>query len=115
MPTTQLTINRNATHQNIIGFGGAFTDSTGINVASLSPEVGKLLIDNYFAADGIEYNMGRVPIGGADFSPRAYTYDDDHDGDFDLEHWALTEEDLKYKVTQFDSCFALTLLVQTLV
>lgn len=46
--------------------------------------------------------MGRVPIGGTDFSTRPYTYDDDV-GDFggadaNLTKFALQSEDFKFKV-----------------
>lgn len=52
----------------------------------------------YFSEHGIEYNLARLPIGGTDFSLRAYTYDD---GDPDplLENFKLAHEDTKYKVT----------------
>lgn len=99
IPTVNLTVDRNTEYQTIIGFGGAFTDSAGINIYSLPKDLGQLIIDNYFSPDGIEYTIGRVPVGGADFSTRPYTYDDDHDGDFDLDHFALQDEDFKYKVS----------------
>ena len=41
--------------------------------------------------------MGRVPIGGTDFSARLYTYDD-FPGDVNLSNFSLTNEDLVYKV-----------------
>lgn len=41
--------------------------------------------------------MGRVPIGGCDFSVRPYTYDD-HNNDIKLQRFALADEDLKYKI-----------------
>lgn len=86
--------------QTIIGFGGAFTDATGINVKLLSADLQDLIIQNYFGPDGIEYSVGRVPIGGTDFSPKPYTLDD-HDGDVNLEYFALQEEDMEYKVRTF--------------
>ena len=51
----------------------------------------------YDTASGIGYNTGRVNIGGCDFSPRAYTYDD-NPGDVTLDQFALQTEDLDYKV-----------------
>lgn len=44
--------------------------------------------------------MGRVPIGGTDFSTRPYTYDDDVDSgvDANLTKFALQPEDFKFKV-----------------
>ena len=46
---------------------------------------------------GIEYNIGRIPMASCDFSPRIYSYADTPN-DFDLEHFALADEDHKYKV-----------------
>lgn len=46
--------------------------------------------------------MGRVPIGGTDFSTRPYTYDDDVANlgglDANLTNFALQPEDFKFKV-----------------
>lgn len=39
-------------HQTIIGFGGAFTDSTGINVASLPKTAQDFLLESYFSEQG---------------------------------------------------------------
>ena len=55
-----------------------------------------IVLKSYYL--GIEYSLGRVPIAGTDFSTRAYTYDDDHDGDFNLEFFSLQPEDIEYKI-----------------
>ena len=81
-----------------MGFGGAFTDSTGLNIKTLSKELQNQIIDDYFSEKGIQYNLGRIPIGGADCSTHGYSYDDDHPGDFEWNHWNLTKEDFDYKV-----------------
>lgn len=52
---------------------------------------------SYFSSDGIEYGIGRVPIGGTDFSTYPYTYND-LPGDVNLTSFNLTKEDLFYKV-----------------
>ncbi|XP_015794165.1 putative glucosylceramidase 4 [Tetranychus urticae] len=93
----KLSINVNETYQQIIGFGGAFTDAAGINIKSLPDKLVLDLIRDYFGKDGLEYNMGRVTIGGADFSPRPYTHQDDYQ-DLNWTHFALAEEDLEYKI-----------------
>lgn len=93
----KITINDKIRYQKIIGFGGAFTDSTGINIKSLSREGQRKLLLSYFGEDGIGYNLCRVPIGGTDFSMRKYSYDD-VDGDAELKHFALQPEDFEYKV-----------------
>ncbi|CAG9763952.1 unnamed protein product [Ceutorhynchus assimilis] len=83
-------------YQKILGFGGAFTDSTGINIDSLSNKCQSLLLESYFGSTGIGYSVGRVPIGGTDFSLKGYSYCDKQDDS--LDSFALQEEDFKYKV-----------------
>ena len=46
---------------------------------------------------GIEYTLGRVPIGSTDFSTRAYSYDDVPE-DLNLHWFSLAREDKMYKV-----------------
>ena len=96
--SVKIDINNSKRYQKIIGFGGAFTDSAGINIAKLSKDLQHRLVQDYYGEDGIEYRTGRIPIGGSDFSTRAYTYDDNHNGDENLSHFALQNEDLNYKV-----------------
>ncbi|KAK7115929.1 lysosomal acid glucosylceramidase-like [Littorina saxatilis] len=98
---------RNKTRQSIIGFGGAFTDSAGINIASLPQAAQDKLLQSYFAPEGIEYNIGRVPMASCDFSTHQYSYDD-VDGDFQLQHFALAPEDLKYKIPFIQRAMAMS-------
>lgn len=93
-------INRNVTFQSLLGFGAAFTDAAGMTTTSLGPELTKLIIQNYWSSKGLQYTIGRIVIGGCDFSLRKYTYDDDADGDMDLNHFNLTQEDFDYKVNK---------------
>ncbi|XP_063229550.1 lysosomal acid glucosylceramidase-like isoform X2 [Bacillus rossius redtenbacheri] len=92
-----LEVSSNITYQSVIGFGGAFTDSAGINIDSISSAAGEKLLKSYFSPEGIEFNIGRVPIAGCDFSTHTYTYNDAV-GDINLTHFKLTEEDYKYKI-----------------
>ncbi|MCL4160154.1 UNVERIFIED_CONTAM: hypothetical protein GTU68_019885 [Idotea baltica] len=91
----------------MLGFGGAFTDSTGINVVSLSETLQNQLLRSYFSPSGIEYNIGRIPIAGSDFSTYAYSYDE-VDGDVDLEFFALTDEDFNYKIPLIQKAIAMS-------
>lgn len=92
-----ITVDRTKTYQSIIGFGGAFSDSTGMNIMSLSKYAQDLLLESYFGQEGNRYNLGRVPIGCTDFSVRFYTYDDVVN-DTTLEHFQLAKEDFQYKL-----------------
>ncbi|KAJ8947595.1 hypothetical protein NQ318_010107, partial [Aromia moschata] len=76
-------------YQKIVGFGGAFTDSTGANVRSLPRAAQKRLLE--------KYSLCRVPIGGTDFSPRPYSYAN-RPNDVNLENFKLQKEDLIYKI-----------------
>lgn len=93
-----VTIERDQTFQTLFGFGGSFSDSAGLNIDKLPAKLGKNIIKDYYGGNGLKYSMGRVPIGGSDFSTRAYTYDDSDVEDFDLENWKLQPEDIQYKV-----------------
>ena len=42
--------------------------------------------------------MGRIPIGGTDFSTRSYSYDDSDAPDLNLTHWSLADEDIDLKI-----------------
>ena len=56
-------VNRAQRFQKIIGFGGAFTDATGINIAKLPASLQSRIISDYYGSDGIEYTLGRIVIG----------------------------------------------------
>ncbi len=47
-----ITLNPGAQFQSILGFGGAFTDAAGMNIANLSPTTQRRLLDAYFGEKG---------------------------------------------------------------
>jgi len=93
-------LNRDVKHQEVVGFGGAFTDATGINIKKMGDKLGDQLIADCYGKEGLEYNMGRIPIGGSDFSTRTYSLDDEQGTEEDktLAKFNLTSEDLEYKI-----------------
>ncbi|XP_031839027.2 lysosomal acid glucosylceramidase-like isoform X1 [Nomia melanderi] len=96
--TLTLTVDSTVRYQKILGFGGAFTDSAGMHITSLSNATQDQLMRAYFdTKEGSGYMLGRVPIGSSDFSTRVYTYDDTQDDDT-LEHFSLAQEDYQYKL-----------------
>ena len=87
------------TFQEILGFGGAFTDSAGINIHSMNDEnIVRKIIESYYDPKGLDYSIGRINMGGCDFSVRKYTYADT-EGDVELETFALQDEDNLHKVS----------------
>lgn len=91
-------VNRNRRLQTIIGFGGAFTDATGINILAMSGKVQSLLVESLFGATGNAYTLCRFPIGGTDFSLRNYSLNDAPD-DTTLNNFSLQQEDFNYRVS----------------
>lgn len=97
--TIQLNVNLNEEKQSILGWGGAMTDASLVNIDSLSAEMAEKLLQAYFGSKGLRYNFIRVPIAGTDFSTRAYSYDDtDLTPDYNLKHWNLAHEDINLKI-----------------
>ncbi|XP_067944228.1 lysosomal acid glucosylceramidase-like [Watersipora subatra] len=95
--TGDVKVDKSTKYQDIIGFGGAITDSAALNVFKLSFRATRKLLQSYYSPDGIEYTLGRVPEAGSGFSLRNYTYDDVN-GDIDLDHFALAPEDRLLKI-----------------
>lgn len=81
-------------YQEILGFGGAFTESAAYNYSKLSDEGKKDFLEKYFDKEkGIGYNFGRTHINSCDFSLDIYSYVED--GDKTLETFSI-ERDRKY-------------------
>lgn len=104
--TIVLTVNASQTYQEITGFGGAFTDATGINIKHLSSHLQDDLLRSYYAPEGLSYNVARIPMASTDFSTRLYTYLD-LPGDFNLTTFSLAEEDLRLKIPFIDKAKSL--------
>jgi len=84
------------TFQEILGFGGAFTESAAYNLSRVSKEVREQAIKDYFDIDeGLGYTLGRVSIHSCDFSLNSYTYIEE--GDKELKSFDISR-DLKYVV-----------------
>ncbi len=74
------------TYQTILGFGGAFTESTGYSIKQLPLDKQNQIYEDYFSKDGLNYSLGRLPIGSTDFSPKSYSYSYKEDlSDFTIE------------------------------
>lgn len=73
--------------QEIVGFGGAFTESSALVLQALKPELQDKIIEAYFSLEeGIGYTLGRVHINSCDFSVNSYSFDDVYN-DFDLKYF----------------------------
>lgn len=67
-------------YQEILGFGGAFTESAAYNYHLMGEKNRKKFIEAYFdPKKGIGYSFGRTHIGSCDFSLDTYQYVSDGD------------------------------------
>ena len=81
-------------YQEVLGFGGAFTESSAFNYSLMSEEQKRDFIKLYFDREkGLGYNFGRLHIGSCDFALDIYTYVED--GDNTLETFNI-DRDKKY-------------------
>ena len=73
-------VNWEAPEQKVRGFGGALTDATLLQYADLSSDLQDEMLRGWFGANGSEFSLVRLPIGGTDFSSYPYTLNDDGPG-----------------------------------
>ncbi|CAG9104406.1 unnamed protein product [Plutella xylostella] len=100
-----MTVELETRFQSIEGFGGAVTDSAGINWLKLTDDFLRAqLIESYFGSSGIEYTFIRTPIGGCDFSTRPYAFNELPENDTMLTNFTLAPEDFQYKIPMIQAC-----------
>ncbi|MCA1064171.1 glycoside hydrolase family 30 protein [Rossellomorea sp. AcN35-11] len=89
--STHIKIDPEQKYQEIIGFGGAFTESAAHSLSLISPEKRQQVIRRYFhPEEGLGYRLGRTHINSCDFSLGNYTYV--KDGDTSLESFSIERE-----------------------
>jgi len=67
-------------YQEIIGFGGAFTETSAYNFSRMSEKNKREIIDAYFSKEkGLGFNFCRTHIHSCDFSLDRYTYVEEND------------------------------------
>jgi glucosylceramidase len=78
--------------QEILGFGGAFTDATCYLLSQMTPEQRGALMHEFFASGEMALNVCRTTIGSSDYSRNAYSYDDSSDPDPDLKKFSIDHD-----------------------
>ena len=71
--------------QKIIGFGGAFTESSGYCLKQVKEEIADIIMNDYFTEKGLNYSFCRTPIGSTDFSLSSYSYIKKNINEFSIE------------------------------
>lgn len=102
-------INPSITFQEILGFGGAFTESTCYVLSHIDRKIANQILNEYFSIDTLNYQFVRLSIGSCDFSLSSYSYSYQHDlSDFSIQH------DLKYMIPMMKSAQNLNNKIQFL-
>jgi len=78
--------------QEILGFGGAFTDASCFLFSQLNPRDRTSLINELFGREGLRFSMARTCIGASDYTTSIYSLDDSPDPDPDLKHFSIEHD-----------------------
>lgn len=77
--------------QNILGFGGSFTEASAHLLNKMSTVSREKIIEAYFGESGAKYSLTRTHMNSCDFSLGSYSYAP-VPGDIDLEHFSIKED-----------------------
>jgi glucosylceramidase len=80
------------TYQEILGFGGAFTDASCYLLHSMDPEARSALLSDLYGLSGLRLSVGRTCIGTSDYSTKMYSYDDTPEPDPELRHFSIEQD-----------------------
>ena len=87
----QLRLNPGAKFQQILGFGGAFTDATCYMFNQLAPSAREQLFHELFHPSEMGLSTGRICVGSSDYSTKVYSYDDG-EADPDLTRFSIDHD-----------------------
>ena len=90
----QIHLNPGTTFQEILGFGGAFTDAACYTFNRLAPAEREKLFHEFFHPSEMGLSVGRICVGSSDYSTKLYSYDDG-EADPDLARFSI-EHDREY-------------------
>lgn len=88
---SEITINQDTRYQEIIGFGGAFTEATAYNLSKLSPSNRTEVLNAYFSNVGSDYSLTRTHMNSCDFALNSYSYSP-VEGDVQLVNFSVEED-----------------------
>ena len=86
-----LQLNPGTKFQEILGFGGAFTDATCYMFNQLAPSAREQLFHELFHPSEMGLSTGRVCVGSSDYSTKVYSYDDG-EADPDLTRFSIDHD-----------------------
>ncbi len=84
-------LNPRTSFQQILGFGGAFTDATCYTFNRLAPAAREKLFHEMFHPSEMGLSTGRICVGSSDYSTKLYSYDDG-EADPDLTRFSIQHD-----------------------
>jgi len=85
---SKITIEPKNQRQEILGFGGSFTEASSSIYKKLDEEIKEEIIESYFGENGNKYSMARTHINSCDFSLENYAHVEDKN-DLELKTFSL--------------------------
>ena len=85
---SKITIEPKNQRQEILGFGGSFTEASSSIYKALDEEKKEEIIESYFGENGNKYSMARTHINSCDFSLGNYAHVED-ENDLELKTFSL--------------------------
>ena len=85
---SKITIEPKNQRQEILGFGGSFTEASSSINKELDEEKKEEIVESYFGENGNKYSMARTHINSCDFSLGNYAHVEDKN-DLELETFSL--------------------------
>jgi len=79
-------------YQEILGFGGAFTDASCYLFHQMSPEARNSLLSELYGPTGLQLSVGRTCIGSSDYSTVMYNYDESAHPDPELKYFSIDHD-----------------------
>jgi glucosylceramidase len=80
------------TFQSMLGFGGAFTDSSCFLFNQMRSDARHQLLQELFSTAGLNLSVARTCIGSSDYSLTTYTFDDMPAPDPGLSHFGIAHD-----------------------
>src|ERR1700740_1914231 len=76
-------------YQEILGFGGAFTDASCYLMNQMTPDARPAFLSDLYGQSGLSLSVGRTCIGASDYATKMYSYDDTPEPDPELKQFSI--------------------------
>ncbi|WP_090094240.1 glycoside hydrolase family 30 protein [Clostridium uliginosum] len=82
----------NETKQTLKGFGGCFNEISWDILKKVDENKRKEILDNLFTEEGLNFNVGRLPMGASDYALEWHSYDETN-GDYELKDFTIKRDE----------------------